>query len=489
MNELRERASQEEMQEKRQAYVDRGLSLVEKWSSNNIGTRKLAELALRSDSSMNNNHVYQEKAINTAYALEKQERYLKKFREDTVSTQFGTRPEGVLMVARIGVANSNLGRMFTEMQLNTTDDAIYYVDATIEQSLRDGTAGQKIFENVTPRYPTETEIENLGTGNGALTTFSATMSVIPLVPYKVILLVGGQPVGSDDGSGSITSSTSGYLTGTNTVDYTTGDVTVTFASAVASGVSVDIEYSFNSELTSLQSNVGTVTFDVYKKRFHAHQDPLGYKISGMSELALETTGLLSSAQGELIRRVGDFHAKARDEKSIREAKRWALGNTIRTFNADFASEGEVSDKSHAQRIWSTIKDVEADVYEDLDRAGSDMKIIAGSKALVYLMKHERFVEDNTQPRSGCYLAGRLNGYEVFTVPASSNTIAVNEILVNFQGFQDGDFSIVYGFLTEMVADLKYPDHNTEGNLAVVWDKMVVEKKYLRLIRIENLTNV
>ncbi len=427
----------------------------------------------------------QERARNTAMQIQMQENHLTKLSETIISQDFQTTPENVLRVVRIGVANSNRGAIFTEYPLRTIDDAIYFVDATYGKSLRGATAGDKIYESVNQYYAGERQLDNVGTGNGALTNFTTTANKYPLIPYSVRIMVAGKLIGNDDGNGAIVGT---GLSGTNTVDYATGDIELTFASAVADGDSIDAESHWDSERSTLYDQYGTVSLSVHKERFKARPMPLGYEFTQMVELTLGTTGLDQGlgVENMLMGAVGDEHAKSRDYKAIALAKRVALRNAVTTFNADFASVGEVSTKSHAQSILSTIDDIGGDIYDDIKR-GQVNRAVCGSRSLTYLKKHDLWSTDDTQPRSGVYYAGKLDDIEVFCCPKDNGLVSNNEVLLTYKNPEEGmDLALVFGVLTEIVASLKYPQFYTVGNFATVEDDMIINDKFLRLLRITNL---
>lgn len=455
--------------EERNAKADR---LIREWSQTEEGTG-LDDLYINGE---------KKTARNTAIALEMQERHLGKLSENIISQNFGVKPEHVLKVVRIGVANSNRGNIFLEYPLMTVDDAIYFIDMTYEQALRGTTAGDKLYESKNQYYAGEARLDSIGTGNGATTNFTGTLSVKPVIPYKVVLLVGGKYVGVDDGEGNIVST---LLTGTNTINYTTGAYDITFSTAPTSGDDISFETHWDSEDSTLYDQYGTVGISVSKKRFQARPMPLGYSFSQMAEVTLGTTGL-GDAHDMLIGAVGDAHAQARDYKAVALAKRQALNNAITTFNTDFAAAGELSDKSHAQRVLSVIDDIGGDIYDDINR-GKVNRAIAGSRATTYFKKHDLWEKDDSQPRSGVYYAGKLDDIEVYTCPADSNLIANNEVILTYMNPQEGmDLSIVFGVLTELAAELRYPQMYTEGNLATVEDKMVINSKFLRILRLAGI---
>src|SRR6185437_5340777 len=87
---------------------------------------------------------------------------------------------------------------------------------------------------------------SVGTGNGATTTFSATLSGT-VSANSLGIFSAGDLVGGDGGNGHF--STAGTLTGagaiSGTINYSTGALSVTFATAPASGAAITAEYIQN----------------------------------------------------------------------------------------------------------------------------------------------------------------------------------------------------------------------------------------------------
>lgn len=414
------------------------------------------------------------RARNAAMALYNQENHLKELTETTIKTQFQTVPENVLRIVRIGTANSNRGEIWTEWPLVTPDDAIYFVDRTYAApestatsqfggALRGGVPGTRLYETVAPNFATEKHNSNTSVGNGVTTTFAFTLSPNPVVPYSVQLVVGGALAGADNGAGGFSSS----LLSAGTVNYTSGAVSITFSAAPTTGVSIFLEYNWNSEVSTNYDEYAKVDLTISKKRFNARPMPLGYSYTRMVELTLGSTGM-GNVEDMLVRAVGDEHALRRDYKAVQFAKRSALKNPITLFNADFSAVGEVSNKSNAQRISQTISDISGDLYNDIKR-GSINRIVCGTKALSYFRLHDQWKSDEKQARvGGTYYAGTLDGIQVYAVPADvgNGLLAANEALLTYKNpDEDGDVSIAFGVMTELVASLAYPTFTVDGNIA------------------------
>jgi len=83
--------------------------------------------------------------------------------------------------------------------------------------------------------------ENIGTGDGVTTNFTGTLSHTPIVPNSVEITDGTQVV-TDDGSGNLTGD------GTGTIDYSTGDVDVTFNNPPVPGDDIKASYSYGDAI-------------------------------------------------------------------------------------------------------------------------------------------------------------------------------------------------------------------------------------------------
>jgi len=409
--------------------------LIEKWSKTPVGVG-LDTLAKKE----------RQRARNTAQLIENQEKHLKKLNEATISQNFSTRPENVLKVVRIGSANSNRGDFATEFPLTTVDDAIFFIDMIYESTLRGATASTKIYENINRFYAGEM-YEMTGTQSG--TTHSFTCTYAPIVKGKVFVMVDGKMVAYDNGgTGTFTaigSDTSINTTTSAVSSYATGTVVI-YTTASQSIGDVKLLVQFDSEQSTMYDYYGKVSLSISKKRFNARPMPLGYTYSSMTELMLGTEGL-GNAEDMLIRAVGDEHAKSKDYKAIGILRGIALHNTTYTFDTDFAANGEVSDKLHAQKLLAKIGSISGAVYDDIKR-GKVNKAIAGSQALEYIRKHDQWKEDTSQTRIGVYYAGKLADIDVFCCPADAALVSNNEILLTYKNPDEGmDVGVAFGVLT------------------------------------------
>lgn len=455
----------------------KGDRLLEKWSKTEIGTG-LIELYNKNP----------EKARRVAKQISNEEAHLASLNETLISQNFGTtKPEDVLKVVRIGAANSHRGDIFTEVALSSTDDALYFVDMTYENTVTDKqqTAAEKMFEKAyhTSGGTSGRTTAQAGSGTG---TDVVTTGIGYLLPNKVHIIVDGEFCAYDDGAGALTVlSGNGGGVSAGTVNYTTGSISITSSPAIAASVNIEVSYEWDSERSTNFANIPKISLALSKKRFEATPQPLGYTFSMMAGITLETTGI-GSAEDYLIGAAGDEHAKYKDYKAIAIARNVAKQNTTYEFDAAFAAEGEFSDKLHAQKILSVINDIGGDIYDTLKR-GQVNRAVAGQKAVTYLQKHDLWKENDGAMRNGVFLVGTLAGIEVYQCPADAALVAANEIILTYKNVNESlDVSIAFGVLTEIHAALDYPQFYRDANLASIEDWMRITPEFVRLLEIKNL---
>lgn len=465
------------MQEHLANYNSRADRLVESWNRTRVGV-KLDRLYSKNP----------QKARKVALSLEAEAKHLKHLKEEgtQIKTLFSTRPENVLRIIRVGVAQSNRDEFCHEWQLVTPDDAFYFVDTIYGSTKRGATAGDLVYEDVQDNYATEMNKITLGTGNGATLSFTATFSPLPLVPLSIRILVNGKHVGSDDETGGFTGSI--INTTSSAVDYNTGVITVVFTAgnAPANGVLIQAEGNWDSEKSDNYDEWGSVELRLRRSRFNARPMPLTYQYSKMFELVLGTTGV-GDAEEMLIKRVGDVHAKRKDTKALQILRRQALTNAVTSFDADFSTVGSDNLYNHAQTILQTIEKMSGNLFDDIQR-GRLNKMIIGTQLAAFMKMHKLWSSDVTQPRvGGSYYAGKLDDIDVYIAPKNDSTVKNNEALLTYRNpDEDGDVNVAFGVMTELSAALDYPELYRKGSLVTVEDYKPINDKFTRLLTVENL---
>jgi Major capsid protein Gp23 len=184
------------------------------------------------------------KAAMTLNMLAKVENFLENLKqshgEAVVQANLGALTPRVLDVVRIFYPNQIINMLADVQPLDGVVGSIFLMKPRFSDSLPANapgavTAGDEMFKTPTYYYASEVQGQDLGTGNGATTTFAGTLGTQPLrkSTVKVTTLISGDVTTAvDDGAGSL----SGPDVSSGTVDYDTGAVSVTFSTAPSARV-------------------------------------------------------------------------------------------------------------------------------------------------------------------------------------------------------------------------------------------------------------
>lgn len=475
--EMREQHKHQEMKERisqRNDYADR---LFEKWA----GTPGIGQ---NMEEAYNDSEIGKSKMRNLSIVLENQENHMGQLTETQLSNAFSTTPENVIRVVRLGYPNSVRGELFLEWAMETARDSIYYLSPKYVKTKRGATAGNITHESDSYRYASEIEMESLGTGDDSTVEFTGTLDNVPATPYTVAIYVDNKAIATDDGSGNLIGAD--LDTGSaavNTVDYTTGEITVTFDTAPGNDESVQVSYHFDSEDPDQYEDIQEIQLQLRDYQFRVRPWPLYVSWSKMTELLLNTT-LNIDAEDALIRGAADEFKKSLDFHAIRYAYRYAKKNGLTTYDKEGAV-GE-SEFDRARAFSRAIDEASDAMLDDINRGGIT-KIVSGPNALSFVKLHPRFDASTRQPRVGAYREGSLDGIDTYKVPSS--VIPNNQMLGIYRNEEvPEDVSIAFGSLIPLyrTQTLEFKEMYSETGLAYFGDQRCLQPSYLRLIQIDNL---
>lgn len=465
MREARTRTQMAEKLSQRNDYADR---LVEKWSKTS-GIGEGFDTLYEKDA---------KRARNLSLVLENQENHLGKLTETQISNSFSTTPENVLRVVRLGYPNSVRSELFLEWAMETARDSIYYLSPVYSTTKRGATAGNVTHESPSYRYASEIEEETIGTGDGAIVEFTGSaggnVANPPLRPFNVKILVDNIPVAVDDGAGTLVG-TLLNASATNTIDYTTGALTVTFTVAPANGLVVVSQYYYDSEESAQYEDIGAVELQLRDYQFRVRPFPLYVSWSKMTELLINTT-LNIDAEDALVRGAADELKKSLDFHAVRLAYRGSKGNSTVSFDTDGAT-GE-SEIDRAMSFSRTIDQASDVMFNSIQRGGVT-HMVGGPDATSYIKLHQRFSAVGAQPRVGIHRIGELDGVSVYKAPSS--VVPDNEVLFIYHNDQvPEDVSVAFGTLIPLyrTQTLEYKEFYKETGMAFFGDSKVLQSSYL-----------
>ena len=176
-------------------------------------------------------------------------------------------PTDIVKVARIAYTNSIAQDVFDVWGMSSMKDSLYKLETTYGSTARGATEGSVTYENYGEgRYPSTFEQETLTSADSGVTwTVSGTgnLQYAPLIPFKVSVFLDGAQVAVDNGAGVLV----GELLSTvipSTINYTTGAVSIVFASAPTGGdtAEVIVQYAYDFEDPTLFNRTGSVLLNL-----------------------------------------------------------------------------------------------------------------------------------------------------------------------------------------------------------------------------------
>jgi hypothetical protein len=325
------------------------------------------------------------------------------------------------------------------------------------------------------------------TPNGTIKTFTfePTAAEVPPAPYTVNICIGSSRVANDNGKGIISGAdiNGGAITGT--VDYATGEGSITFGTAPAASTVIVMAGSIALENDTDLGITQSVELSLRSCPFTLREYPITASFSKKLELTLGTSYKVD-AQEAYLRAMADELRKTLDIQAFTLASRQAhanSGNNPVVFNMQGAV-GE-AETNRIQVISRYVDKVGTRIYNKLFRGGVTV-IFGGPLATGVLTGHNRWNDTGAQDANGIYRLGNLGDIPVFRVPPEVCQDTDLVCVYKNRQLPEDVFLIIGTLLPLHVTDkLEPPGRNTEFGVASYGDMQILNKGDAEILRIEN----
>ena len=458
-------------------YLEESIALVEKWSKTpGMDGKGLYE----------NFAKFPKKIANTVQLLERQEKYLARMNETQVSSAFNTLPQNIMRVIRLGYPNSVRGEIFHEFAMQSLHDSFYYIEPVYGTTLRDATADATTYESASFTYDTTKNSTALGTGDASTVTFTATPAsgAVPIVSAKSLVRVDGVLKAVDDGSNGWTTFVAGEVTA-GTITYTTGAVSITFATAPATGAVLTLETNYDAEDSDLYAQYGSIKLKTTRKDFKPTPKILKLSWSWQSEVMMDMD-LDLNAEEVLVQSAAEEFKKCIDFEACLLGYKTSLDKTAINFNADFRSSGAANPFDYYNTFYRSLRKVSSQIYKALQRGGVN-RIYGGPDAVGFLASIGGWIDAPNVAQIGAFQAGTLRNIPVYQVPIS--IVPNAELVCVYKNPQnDSDVAIAFGTAVPLyrTTTLQYANLYSETALAILEDAQAVRPEYIRRMTFTNL---
>lgn len=234
----------------------------------------------------------------TAILLENTNEYMQRMDETTRVVNMGNFVDYGFDVITAVVPNLIAQDLVSVQPLNAKHGAIFYLNylyGSNKGQIKQGEVYNDPFTGVEGNFNYTGELidgESLGLGDGTKTTFTTNLAYTPVRPGSVVI-GSGSVTATDTGTGELV----GVGISGGTIDYKTGAVSVTFASAPAVDVIPSAVYNYNMDL----SDVGVPQVDLDLKSVSIEAFPRKIRARWLLDAAFElqkTKGI--DAESELV---------------------------------------------------------------------------------------------------------------------------------------------------------------------------------------------
>jgi len=345
----------------------------------------------------------------------------------------GILPKIGLDVITVAYGASPVGVFASVQPISEEQGTVYYKAIKAGDTAGNLTAGNTIVGAQSPMttpsgYAAGLQTENLGTGNGTTTSFTGTLSYLPIRPNS-LTVTAGAVTGSDDGAGNIVGN---GVSGT--VDYNTGAITVTFTTAPATGVSVDVTYIQNLESAT---QIRTINYELTSKSIRAYPYALRSTVGLLKSFALKQRFGVIAEDEVAVDLVNAINAEVSGDL-IRLMNSHAQG----TVQFQSAVPSGISESEHRASFKFRIADAENNITTNAGR-GTVNFIIAGSTVATIISTLEGFKKlYDGNSVGGAVIFGTLDGVPVVKVN-DANILASTDALCGFKGSSVFDAAAVY----------------------------------------------
>lgn len=425
-----------------------------------------------------------------------------KLTEDVAQTSgfLGITPQDIVKVMRIAYPNSNAAEIFDFWGMTSMKDTLYKLETQYGTTARGATANNVIYENYNDgRYSSAWDQDQVTIGAPG-TTFSGILATFPILPFHVAIVVDGEQVATDNGSGVFVGPYNDTVanpinaSGTNTINYLTGAYTLTFVNTLQTTDVVYIYSQYDTEQTTLFGDVGNVLLNLVAYDYRATPWPLAIEWTRFTEELMQSK-LQLSAKEMLLAGSADVFRKGIDEYCITKGIQATTWTSAITFDTDFSAAGSDSSYAHAQSILTAIQNAELKTYAALGRQADKSSLVVDALTLPYLKKHRLWNTTKVSSKIGIYKAGELDAYDVYLAPYGLMTDTRSSNQGNIYVFGKGndnlnvDAVVSVGTwkagLTTQTVELK--NFNSQMGLAFYGDIRVNNRKFATKVQLNNLT--
>lgn len=420
----------------------------------------------------------------TATLLENTYQYAARMDETTRAVNLGTFIDYGFDVISATVPNLIAHEIVSVQPMNAKHGAIFYLQylyGNNKGNVQAGTAVNNPFTGQDGQFNFSNDLvdgESLGTGDGSKTEFKVALGYTPL-RKKAVIVKAGTVEGVDDGNGTITGA---GVSGT--VDYATGEITVTFTSAPAQDTAVVAVYRYDMDQTTvgfsqIDLDLASISLEAFPRKLRARWLlDAGFELQKMKGIDAESE-LVTAMSNEIKFEIDGELLKELYAKAAWTGFEWDCQSPSSTL----------SYQEYKRTIIDLFTEMSNQIFVGTKRVGANF-IVAGVNVCNIIETLEEFKADSlgTKQINGPHKIGTLsNKWTVYKNPFYN----ADHFVLGYKGSSWLDAGFVYAPYMPLYATPTQvlDDFIFRKGLATSYGQVMVNNKLYAKGNIKNFSKV
>ena len=372
----------------------------------------------------------------TATLLENTYQYAARMDETTRAVNLGTFVDYGFDVISATVPNLIAHDIVSVQPMNAKHGAIFYLQylyGNNKGQVQAGDAMNNPFTGVQGNFNFTNDVidgESIGLGDGSKQTFSTSLGYTPIRKNSVVVNAAGTLV-TDNGDGTLTG------TGvTGTIDYATGEISVTFTTAPAAETVITAEYRYDMDMTTVgfsqvDLDLKSISIEAFPRKLRARWLlDAGFELQKMKGIDAESE-LVTAMSNEIKFEIDGELLKELYAKAAWTGFEWSCKNP----------KSSLSYQEYKRTIIDLFTEMSNQIFTGTKRVGANF-IVAGVNVCNIIETLEEFKADSlgTKQINGPHKIGVLsNKWTVYKNPFYND----NHFILGYKGSSWLDAGYVY----------------------------------------------
>lgn len=399
--------------------------------------------------------------------------------ENTTSTNIGTWDKYAMPMISIMSENLIAQKLFTVQPLDGPTGLIFFANFVTGKDKGNVPRGSKIWDALTghaDRYSDSGDrVTSEMVGTVSSDAVSGSLAYTPVIP-GTLQLVADNVVYRDGGDGVIYNTSS---VAKGTIDYGTGEISVSDVGLPADGTAVEVSYNYHQELNPESQQVD---LELQSRPIRAETRKLRARWTREAAMALEALHK-ANAESMLAPAVTNHLHWEVDRQLIEDVRKQAGAGTF-NWSANIPTNSYISFQEHKLSFIDALVGASSFIQRGTNRARANWALL-GTEASNIVETLAGFEAKSDEAEiEGAHELGKLGRLDLFSDPR----YPVAETLMGYKGKEFVRTGYVFApwLLLFTTPTVELDDFMSRRGFASSYGKAMINNKYYATVRISNM---